>query len=89
MPGADKNARPLKAIPGNFPLPHERPQGCNFGPRCDYFQAGRCDAADVPMGTVPHGDRHQSRCLRWPEIDWDAPMTAVAVREKTPPGAWC
>ncbi|NBR89130.1 MAG: ABC transporter ATP-binding protein, partial [Rhodobacteraceae bacterium] len=45
VPGANKNARPLKAIPGNFPLPHERPQGCNFGPRCDYFQKGRCDAA--------------------------------------------
>ncbi len=25
LPGADKNARPLVAIPGNFPLPHERP----------------------------------------------------------------
>jgi peptide/nickel transport system ATP-binding protein len=44
LPGADKNARPLIAIPGNFPLPHERPQGCNFGPRCDYFQDGRCNA---------------------------------------------
>ncbi len=25
LPGADKNSRPLKSIPGNFPLPHERP----------------------------------------------------------------
>ena len=33
LPGADKNAHPLVAIPGNFPLPHERPDGCNFGPR--------------------------------------------------------
>ncbi len=49
LPGADKNARPLVAIPGNFPLPHERPPGCNFGPRCDYFVAGRCDARDIPM----------------------------------------
>ena len=38
LPGADKNSRPLVAIPGNFPLPHERPKGCNFGPRCDYFE---------------------------------------------------
>ncbi len=43
LPGADKNSRPLIAIPGNFPLPHERPPGCNFGPRCDYFVEGVCD----------------------------------------------
>ena len=52
LPGADKATRPLKAIPGNFPLPHERPQGCNFGPRCDYFKAGRCDAKNIPMFPV-------------------------------------
>ncbi|MEL6235948.1 MAG: ABC transporter ATP-binding protein, partial [Pseudomonadota bacterium] len=40
LPGADKNARPLIPIRGNFPLPHERPPGCNFGPRCDYFEEG-------------------------------------------------
>ena len=34
VPGADKNARPLVAIPGQLPLPHQRPPGCNFGPRC-------------------------------------------------------
>ena len=38
LPGAHKNARPLVAIPGNFPLPHERPAGCNFGPRCELFR---------------------------------------------------
>ncbi len=73
LPGADKNARPLIAIPGNFPLPHERPPGCNFGPRCDHFVAGRCDAGDVPMTLLPDRDRHETRCLRWQEIDWDAP----------------
>ena len=50
LPGADKNARPLVAIPGNFPLPHERPPGCNFGPRCDYFEEGRCDAGEIKWG---------------------------------------
>ena len=34
LPGADKNARPLVPIPGQLPLPHQRPQGCWFGPRC-------------------------------------------------------
>ncbi len=82
LPGADKNARPLVAIPGNFPLPHERPKGCNFGPRCDYFQKGRCDAAEIAMDTVPEGDRHQTRCLKWAEIDWDAPLKARQTREK-------
>ncbi|EEW26368.1 dipeptide ABC transporter ATP-binding protein [Rhodobacter ferrooxidans] len=86
LPGADKNAHPLVAIPGNFPLPHERPRGCNFGPRCDYFQRGLCDAAEVPMAHVPEGDRHETRCLRFAEIDWDAPLKAGKTFEKTPVG---
>src|SRR5262249_10917782 len=49
LPTADKNASPLRPIRGQLPLPHERPNGCNFGPRCDFFQGGRCDASDVPM----------------------------------------
>ncbi len=86
LPGADKNARPLIAIPGNFPLPHERPRGCNFGPRCDYFEAGRCDAATVPMDLVPGSSRHETRCLRWRDIDWAAPPKAGRVTEKLAPG---
>ncbi len=82
LPGADKNSRPLVSIPGNFPLPHERPKGCNFGPRCDYFEAGRCDAGDVPMSHVPGGDRHGSRCVKWTEIDWNAPLVVKAPKEK-------
>jgi peptide/nickel transport system ATP-binding protein len=73
LPGADKNARPLVAIPGNFPLPHERPPGCNFGPRCDYFVAGRCDTRAIDMVAVKDDERHGSRCLRVEEIDWRAP----------------
>ena len=86
LPEADKNARPLVAIPGNFPLPHERPKGCNFGPRCDYFQAGRCDAKPIPMETVPGNDRHHTRCLRYQEIDWQAPIAASDVKEKSSAG---
>ena len=82
LPGADKNARPLIAIPGNFPLPHERPDGCNFGPRCDYFEAGRCDQGYIYMEPVPGNDRHQSRCLKFKEIDWDAPLELAAVKQK-------
>jgi peptide/nickel transport system ATP-binding protein len=83
VPGADKTSRPLKTIPGNFPLPHERPPGCNFGPRCDYFEAGRCDAADVTMQSVDPDGAHVTRCLRHAEIDWTAPMAASEARERT------
>ncbi|MDX8352043.1 ABC transporter ATP-binding protein [Cognatiyoonia sp. IB215182] len=86
LPGADKNARPLVAIPGNFPLPHERPQGCNFGPRCDYFEAGRCDQGFIPMEVVPGNDRHQTRCLKFQEIDWNAPLVVTETHEKPEPG---
>ncbi|SDC16942.1 ABC transporter ATP-binding protein [Ruegeria marina] len=86
LPGADKNSRPLVAIPGNFPLPHERPPGCNFGPRCDYFEAGRCDAQDIMMEQVPGNDRHHTRCLRFQEIDWNAPIVAAKQKEKAQVG---
>ena len=86
LPGADKNARPLVAIPGNFPLPHERPNGCNFGPRCDYFEDGLCNQDHIPMYPAdPQGD-HETRCLRFGEIDWDAPLVAGAQTEKPAPG---
>jgi len=86
LPGADKNARPLVSIPGNFPLPHERPQGCNFGPRCSYFTAGCCDAGEVPMAEVPGGDRHGTRCVKFSEIDWNTPPKLAKVGEKVPVG---
>ncbi|MGR3794671.1 dipeptide ABC transporter ATP-binding protein [Vannielia sp. SX4] len=86
LPGADKNARPLVAIPGNFPLPHERPHGCNFGPRCDYFEAGRCDADAIPMFDVPGNDRHATRCLKFQEIDWSAPIVTETTHKKAEPG---
>ncbi|WP_171181101.1 ABC transporter ATP-binding protein [Ruegeria sp. HKCCD8929] len=82
LPGADKNSRPLVAIPGNFPLPHERPNGCNFGPRCDYFEEGRCDAQEITMEAVPGNDRHHTRCLKFKEIDWNAPITVGEQKEK-------
>ena len=86
LPGANKNDRPLIAIPGNFPLPHERPQGCNFGPRCDYFVEGRCNVGEIKMTSVPGDDRHASRCVKWQEIDWAAPPKAIKKMPKTPIG---
>ncbi|MEO1330122.1 MAG: ABC transporter ATP-binding protein [Pseudomonadota bacterium] len=72
LPGADKNARPLIAIPGQLPLPHQRPTGCNFGPRCDHFVDGVCNKADFKMQPAGDTPDHWSRCLRIGEIDWTA-----------------
>ncbi len=61
LPGADKNAKPLIAIPGQLPLPHERPMGCNFAPRCQHFVDGVCNAAEIPMVKVAGHDGTISR----------------------------
>ena len=90
LPGADKNAKPLVAIPGNFPLPHERPQGCNFGPRCDYYVEGQCDLGEILMHDVGINttttEGHVSRCLRVEQIDWEAPLELGEQKEKAKPG---
>jgi peptide/nickel transport system ATP-binding protein len=70
LPGADKTARPLVPIRGQLPLPHQRPPGCYFGPRCDFFQGGLCDQPDLHMTQVPNQPGHDVRCRRWQEIDW-------------------
>ena len=85
LPGADRTRHPLVPIPGQFPLPHERPPGCNFGPRCSYFVAGRCDAGDIPMEPVT--PTHATRCIRWDEIDWAAPPVARETAAPAPIGA--
>lgn len=88
LPGADKNSRPLVAIPGQLPLPHERPKGCNFGPRCQHFVDGVCNVAEIPMVRVEGHDQHYSRCVRFHEIDWSAlPAGTGSDKEKVVPGA--
>lgn len=80
LPTTDKTERPLVTIPGNASLPHNRPQGCNFGPRCAYFEEGQCDVRDISMEVVSGHKRHETRCLRQDEIDWDAPDTGVETK---------
>ncbi|MBA3446672.1 MAG: ABC transporter ATP-binding protein, partial [Pseudaminobacter sp.] len=88
LPGADKNSRPLIAIPGQLPLPHERPKGCNFGPRCHHFVEGLCNAAEIPMIEVAGHDNHYSRCVRFNDIDWSAvPEGSKTKKEPVKPGA--
>ena len=86
LPGADKNARPLIAIPGQLPLPYERPRGCNFGPRCSHFVESICDAGDIPMIPVSGHEDHNSRCLRFSEIDWTAEPEGIRQNEAIEPG---
>ncbi|MGB3314858.1 MAG: ABC transporter ATP-binding protein, partial [Albidovulum sp.] len=83
VPGADKTSRPLVAIPGNFPLPHQRPKGCNFGPRCNYFKSGTCDSDAIEMAALPGNLQHQTRCTRFADIDWTAQIDAVTVPPAT------
>jgi peptide/nickel transport system ATP-binding protein len=81
LPGADKNARPLVAIRGQLPLPHARPVGCYFAPRCDHFAAGRCDQVPLPMLEAEPGSSHFVRCVRFGEIDWDVAKPKAIARE--------
>lgn len=87
LPGADKNTRPLIAIPGQLPLPHERPKGCNFGPRCHHFVDGVCNAEEIPMIPVPDDPEHMSRCVRFRELDWSALPEGAKQNEPIRPGA--
>ena len=86
LPGADKNARPLIAIPGNFPLPHERPEGCNFGPRCTYFEPGLCDTQVIEMAEIVKTERHATRCLKYKEINWMALGAKAENTDNVEPG---
>ena len=61
--GADKEQHPLRPIRGTVPAPRERPDGCAFGPRCDLFQPGQCDAAPPPLS--PATEAHAVACPRW------------------------
>ncbi|UCH73266.1 MAG: ABC transporter ATP-binding protein [Rhodospirillales bacterium] len=86
LPSADKTARPLIAIPGQLPLPHERPPGCNFGPRCAHFEAGMCDRGDLQMRTPWGLEGHETRCVRTDDIDWAAPIAGDHTSEPIVPG---
>ena len=86
LPGADKNSRPLLSIPGQLPLPHQRPLGCNFGPRCPHFDEQKCNAAPVKMNLVQGEEKHLSRCNRISEIDWNAEPERPVVADPVEPG---
>ncbi|MBL3550750.1 dipeptide ABC transporter ATP-binding protein [Rhodovulum sulfidophilum] len=75
-PGSDKTTGRLETIPGSFLMPQDRPRGCNFAPRCTHAVAGLCDATEIAMRQVPdpttRQSGHETRCLRFEEIDWQS-----------------
>jgi peptide/nickel transport system ATP-binding protein len=87
LPHADKNARPLTAIKGQLPLPHQRPKGCYFSPRCEFFKPGTCDQESISMAEVHTDDdpAHRVRCVRWNEIDPKAFVPEETVRRELVP----
>ncbi|WP_420546721.1 dipeptide ABC transporter ATP-binding protein [Curvivirga sp.] len=86
LPGADKNSRPLLSIPGQLPLPTQRPHGCNFGPRCHHYVEDICNAGPIDMFPVPGFERHKTRCARFQDIDWDAWPSDMPQHEEVQAG---
>ena len=82
LPGSGRFSRPLLPIRGQLPLPHERPPGCVFGPRCDFFAAGTCDEP-IAMTDVQGEPGHRARCARQAEIDWQTARPQAAAQEPT------
>ncbi len=71
LPGTNKHERPLVPIRGQLPLPHERPSGCNFAPRCDHMKTDICTHAFIPIQEVEGESGHDVRCSRYREINWE------------------
>ncbi len=59
---ASKKDISLSAIPGFIPRPDELPEGCIFGPRCEFVEKA-CRAARPPLVSV--AGSHLSACRRW------------------------
>ena len=57
----------LASISGTVPHPYDRPKGCAFGPRCDFFMPGRCDASIPVLQEIR--PVHQVSCFLYDEGD--------------------
>lgn len=86
LPGTDKNARPLIPIRGQLPLPHERPEGCNFAARCDHVEPGLCDSGFIRMEQVEGEHGHEVRCRCFRKINWSKHKPQGVSGESVAPG---
>lgn len=73
-PNRNRETNALRPIPGQLPLPHQRPPGCYFGPRCHHFREDVCGEGLVPMEVAQEETGHHVRCRRWTELDQDPPL---------------
>ena len=88
LPTKGRFERPLVPIRGQLPLPHRRPPGCNFGPRCDFFVAGQCDVERNILMTPEADDHtHRVRCHRVAEIDWTDHQPEMPIYKPKPFGS--
>ncbi|NOL50609.1 ABC transporter ATP-binding protein [Pelistega suis] len=62
----DDHQQKLPSIPGYVPSPFQLPQGCKFGPRCDYFKESICHK---PQSLAEIRPSHWIRCERWEELE--------------------
>src|SRR5262249_12435858 len=87
LPGGQKQTRPLQAMRGQPPEPGQRPVGCAFGPRCEAFQPGLCNAERLPLfGVSDVPARHHVRCVRWQNIDTLDTLSATSALASVEPG---
>ncbi len=68
LPYIDQRAQRLMPIPGQVSLPHERPAGCSFGPRCRHFSQAECGQRHIELIRLDTGSNRLVRCVRWQEI---------------------
>jgi oligopeptide/dipeptide ABC transporter ATP-binding protein len=62
-------------IEGEPPSPRNLPSGCAFRTRCPYAKA---PCAEVVPELSPAGAAHEVACLRWREIEAEAPARAAS-----------
>ena len=87
LPGVQRPTRPLQAMRGQPPEPGQRPVGCTFGPRCEAFQPGLCNAEQIPLSDVSDAPaRHHVRCVRWQDIDTLDALSATSAPASIEPG---
>ena len=64
--GISRNRLRLDSIRGMVPDPYNRPSGCKFGPRCDHFMPGRCDAVNPPA--IKLEGKREVNCLLYEDV---------------------
>src|SRR5262247_636780 len=87
LAGVQKQTRPLQAMRGQPPEHGQRPVGCAFGPRCEAFQPGLCNAEQLPLSDVGDASApHHVRCVRWQDLDTLETLSATSAPVSIEPG---